>query len=148
MGPKRSNKRPGVTKKTTEVQLPNSEFNPDAESPSKVKRRREEEKQESNPEPDEPKGLLSDIDDEFDDIISGNQPVNTTIFDGQSTSRVTSSESVSLSNSSFSSMTNPITSPIKSTKRRPADNVFILVNSVEYSDLNIGQDFILKSYIK
>jgi len=38
MGPKVSNKRPGVTKKTTEVQLPNSEFNPDAESPSKVKK--------------------------------------------------------------------------------------------------------------
>ena len=61
MGPKVSNKRPGVTKKTTEVQLPIPEFNPDAESPSKVKRRREEKKQESDPEPDEPKGLLSDI---------------------------------------------------------------------------------------
>ena len=61
MGPKRSNKRPGVTRKTTEVQLPIPEFNPDAESPSKVKRRREEEKQESDPKPNEPKGLLSDI---------------------------------------------------------------------------------------
>ena len=82
MGPKRSNKRPGVTRKTTKVQLPFPEFNPDAESPSKVKRRREEEKQESDPDLDEPKGLLSDIEDEFDDIISGTHPVNTIILDG------------------------------------------------------------------
>jgi hypothetical protein len=33
MGPKRSNKRPEVTKKTTEVQVPIPEFNPDPESP-------------------------------------------------------------------------------------------------------------------
>ena len=148
MGPKRSNKRPEVTKKTTEVQLPNSEFNPDAESPSKVKRRREEEKQESNPEPDEPKGLLSDIEDEFDDIISGTHPVNTIILDGHSDSRFTSTESVSVLNSSLSSMTNPITPTFKSTRRRPVDNIFNLVNSVEYKDLNTGQNYILELHMK
>ena len=109
MGPKRSNKRPGVTETTTEVQLPIPEFNPDAESPSKVKRRREEEKQESDLEPDEPKGLLSDIEDEFDDMISGTHLVNTTILDGHSDSRFTSTESVSVLNLSLSSITNPIT---------------------------------------
>ena len=148
MGPKVSNKRPGVTKKTTEVQLPNSEFNPDAESPSKVKRRREEEKQESDPEPDEPKGLLSDIEDEFDDIISGTHPVNTIILDGHSDSRFTSTESVSVLNSSLSSMTNPITPTFKSTRRRPVDNIFNLVNSVEYKDLNTGQNYILELHMK
>jgi hypothetical protein len=148
MGPKRSNKRPEVTRKTTEVQLPNPEFNPDAESPSKVKRRREEEKQESDPEPDEPKGLLSDIEDEFDDIISGTYPVNTTILDGHSDSRFTSTESVSVLNSSLSSMTNPITPTFKSTRRRPVDNIFNLVNSVEYKDLNTGQNYILELHMK
>ena len=134
MGPKRSNKRPEVTRKTTEVQLPIPEFNPDAESPSKVKRRREEEKQESDLEPDEPKGLLSDIEDEFDDIISGTHPVNTIILDGHSDSRFTSTESVLVLNSSLSSMTNPITPTFKSTRRRPVHNIFNLVNSVEYKD--------------
>ena len=127
-----------MTTETTEVQLTIPEFNPDPESPSKVKRRREEEKQESDPEPDEPKGLLSDIEDEFDDIISGTHPVNTIILDGHSDSRFTSTESVSVLNSSLSSMTNPITPTFKSTRRRPVDNIFNLVNSVEYKDLNTG----------
>ena len=148
MGPKRSIKRPEVTRKTTEVQLPIPEFNPDAELPSKVKRRREEEKQESDPEPDEPKGLLSDIEDEFDDIISGTHPVNTIILDGHSDSRFTSTESVSVLNSSLSSITNSITPTFKSTRRRPVDNIFNLVNSVEYKDLNTGQNYILELHMK
>ena len=94
------------------------------------------------------KGLLSDIEDEFDDIISGTHPVNTIIVDGHSDSRFTSTESVSVLNSSLSSMTNPITPTFKSTRRRPVDNIFNLVNSVEYKDLNTGQNYILKLHLK
>ena len=151
MGPKRSNKRPEVTKKTTEVQVPIPEFKPDEES-SKKKRKTEEKEDDSDSddpnEPGEPKGLLSDIEDEFDDIISGTHPVNTIILDGHSDSRFTSTESVSVLNSSLSSMTNPITPTFKSTRRRPVDNIFNLVNSVEYKDLNTGQNYILELHMK